>query len=121
MDRMHTMIVLFERSKDVPGYWEAHCLDLDVVTQGRTLGEAVIAVREAMLMVIEDDLRMNIDPLRRRAPDEFWNDVPDPIGLEYERLPVDFAERSHRWDRIVMKCRIDGDRVEIDSAYGSRT
>ena len=64
--------ILIERAKDVPGEWVSHCLDFDVVMQGRTIREAFEAVQESVSMIIVDDLQRGADPRARRAPEEFW-------------------------------------------------
>jgi predicted RNase H-like HicB family nuclease len=63
---------LIERAEDVPGEWVAHCLDFDVVMQGSSLRHAFDAVKEAVEMVVIDDLERGADPRARRAPDEYW-------------------------------------------------
>lgn len=65
--------VLVSRAPDVPGEWVAHCLNLDVISQGRSVREAIDAVCEAVTMVVEADLARGVDPLKREsAPEEFW-------------------------------------------------
>jgi predicted RNase H-like HicB family nuclease len=65
-------IVLW-RAEDVPGQWLAHCLELDVVSQGNSLPHALEMVKEAIETVIVADLQKGLDPARRRAPQEEWD------------------------------------------------
>lgn len=60
---------------DVPGEWVAHCLDFDVVTQGRSLPHTMVMAREAVMLVALDDLEQVHDPTDRRAPKEFWTEM----------------------------------------------
>jgi predicted RNase H-like HicB family nuclease len=65
--------ILIERAADVPGEWVAHCLDFDVVTQGRSLQHAFEMLKESVAMVVADDLKVGRDPLDRRAPKAEWD------------------------------------------------
>jgi hypothetical protein len=65
--------ILIERAADIPAEWVSHCLDLDVVMQGRTLRDAFDALIESMGMVVADDLKVGRDPLDRRAPKAEWD------------------------------------------------
>lgn len=74
--------VLATPAEDVPGEWVAHCLSLDVISQGSSLDEALQAVREAILMIVQDDLANNLDPLERRsAPRECWEAFTEVMRL----------------------------------------
>ena len=65
--------VLVTQAKDVPGQWIGHCLELDVVTQGDSPQHALEMTREAVVMVIGDDLRNELNPFERsRAPVHDW-------------------------------------------------
>lgn len=61
-----------EPSREIPGEWVAHNLDLDVVSQGSSLKQAFDMVIEATMMTVCDDLNANSNPLLRRAPAEYW-------------------------------------------------
>lgn len=66
--------VVATKAEDVPDEWVAHCLDLDIISQGSTLDEALEAVSEAILMAVAEDLANDDDPLdRSQAPDECWS------------------------------------------------
>ncbi len=67
--------VIFRRPAPGVGDWEAHVLDLDVVTYGKTLAHAVEMALEAARMIVVDDLQEGRDPSERRAPDEEWREM----------------------------------------------
>lgn len=62
---------------DVPGQWEIHCLDMDVVSMGNSLQHALAMLVEGLFMVIIDDRKNGRDPLARRAPEEEWKPMWD--------------------------------------------
>lgn len=65
--------VLVMEAEDIPGEWVSHCLDFDLVSQGSSPTGALDAIREAIVMVLEDDLAKGLDPRGRpRAPDRDW-------------------------------------------------
>ncbi len=64
--------IVIERAEDVPGEWVAHCLDFDVVMQGRDPRHALEMAKESVEMIVVDDLAAGHDPRRRRAPEEYW-------------------------------------------------
>lgn len=66
--------VLFCRADDVDA-WGVHCLELDVITQGVSLGHAMDMAVEAIEMVVVDDLKVKRDPLSRRAPQEYFDEL----------------------------------------------
>jgi predicted RNase H-like HicB family nuclease len=67
--------VLAEPARSIPGAWVAHCLNLDIVSQGTSLEEAMEAIVEAIVMSVGADLSEGLDPfdVRPKAPDEDWN------------------------------------------------
>src|SRR5947209_3310903 len=64
--------IVVERAADLPDAWVAHCLDFDVVSQGNSPQHAIEMLREAVEMVVMDDLKRNADPRSRRAPEAYW-------------------------------------------------
>jgi hypothetical protein len=56
---------VIERAVDVPGEWVGHCLDFDVVTQGRDAKHAFEMLQESVGMVVVDDLESGRDPRAR--------------------------------------------------------
>ncbi|HEY3356081.1 MAG TPA: hypothetical protein VGQ83_22705 [Polyangia bacterium] len=89
MPRSYNFWFFVHRTKDVPGEWTAHCLELDVVSQGTSVKHAVMMLFEACSMVLADDLGANRDPLERRAPDEFWADLYKAVR---EGKPADLSK-----------------------------
>ena len=81
--------IVVRRAPDVPGQWLAHCLELDVVSQGNSLQHAITMIREAVEIVVIDDLSKGFDPLRRRASQEDWDDLWARMN---KAGPIDLAE-----------------------------
>lgn len=73
--RTFSLNFFFRRSEEVPGQWLAHCLDVDVVTYGNSLKHALDMAREAVDLVIKDDLASGLEPMERSAPREEWESV----------------------------------------------
>lgn len=75
--RIQNLWVLFRPSEQIAGEWIAHCLELDVVTQGTSLRHAGEMIMEAVKMVLDEDLRAKLDPFRRRerTPQEAWDEL----------------------------------------------
>lgn len=68
-----TVWALIQPAETIPGEWVAHCLHLDVVSQGRSIEHALDMLREALEMIVSDDIAQGLDPLdRHKAPDEDW-------------------------------------------------
>jgi hypothetical protein len=65
----HNFWVLIERAADIPNQWVAHCLELDVVTQGNNPNHTCEMLLEACAMVLLD----GIDISERHAPEEVWD------------------------------------------------
>lgn len=63
---------IIQPADEIPGVWTAHCLELDVVTQGDSPEHALEMAQEAACMVLFDDLVRGEEPTARRAPDEEW-------------------------------------------------
>ncbi len=70
--RTFSLNVFLTRAPDVAGQWVGHCLEVDVVSQGRSMKEAFEATREAVELVLLDDLGAGREPTRRSAPREEW-------------------------------------------------
>jgi predicted RNase H-like HicB family nuclease len=69
-----SMVVLVTPSEQLAGQWVAHCLNLDVVTQGNSIEHAFEMAQEAILMAIADDLAEGLDPMERQpAPQSCWD------------------------------------------------
>lgn len=78
--------VLVTPAEDIPGVWVAHCLPIDLVTQGDSITHAVSMVCEALQQVVDFDLEQGRDPLKRApAPPECWG-VMDAVMRHGEPL-----------------------------------
>jgi predicted RNase H-like HicB family nuclease len=66
--------VVFFPAPDVPGEWVAHCLPIDVVSQGHSLEHAGEMIQEAVAICVLTDAMEGLDPLaaRQPAPPEYW-------------------------------------------------
>jgi predicted RNase H-like HicB family nuclease len=67
-----TAWVVVAPAEDVPGEWLAHCLDLNVMSQGRSLFHALDMIVEAVDLVLEEDFKAGLDPFGRSASPEDW-------------------------------------------------
>lgn len=74
--------VLFEQSRDVPGCWDATILELDAVTTGTSLVNAMEMAADMASQLIVDDLNHDREPMR----------TPDPeAGMRWARVIQDGA------------------------------
>lgn len=81
---------LIERSPDIEGEWVAHCLDVDVVSQGTSVMHALDMLGEAVMMTIVEDLDGGSDPLLRRAPNEYFERL-HKVVMSGDRVPREVA------------------------------
>jgi predicted RNase H-like HicB family nuclease len=86
MGLVETVTVLIEPSDEIAGEWVAHVLELDAVTQGRSVAHALEMAEEAAGIVLTESAAP-----RRRAPEPEWERA---YGLmrEGERIPLDQLE-----------------------------
>jgi predicted RNase H-like HicB family nuclease len=92
-----TVWILLNPAEDVEGQWVAHCLDLDVVTQGSSLEHAAIMAREAVDLVIETDAAAGQNPFdREEAPQEDWQRL---YALMHHAVPLRHVPRE-KWSRL---------------------
>lgn len=68
----HTLSILCRPAEDVRNCWVAHCLDVDVVTQGNDPAHALAMVCEAAIIYFGYAIAHGRDPFERQAPDEYW-------------------------------------------------
>jgi len=74
--KVATFTVLVTPAHDLPGQWVAHCLNIDLVSQGDSISHAMMMAREAILEVVADDFAQGLDPLDRApAEAEYWDMV----------------------------------------------
>jgi len=80
MEKFCNVTVLLKPAADLPGVWTAHCLHLDLVTQGDGFIGAMAAIREAVQLVVDVDLSEGRDPLTRpSAPEEYWSQFSEVV------------------------------------------
>jgi hypothetical protein len=107
MARRHeaNLWILLYRAPDVPDEWIAHCLDMDVVSQGTSFHHAMSMLEEAIVLVMRGDITQGRDPFKRvRAPDEEWvrlHTIQREGGFfplsEIEEGDGEFAVQLHAW------------------------
>lgn len=98
------VVVLVTPAESIPGRWVAHCLNLDLVTQGNSIQHAVSMAGEALAQVIEDDLAHGLDPLERPpAPQECWDLVSWTLR---SGRPVDAIEDPTAVAAVVAQVRV---------------
>ena len=89
--------ILVKESEDISGTWIAHCLDIDVVSQGNSPMHAYKMGVEAAQLAMRWDLEDDLDPgKRKQAPKESWEDLLRLIEknnqLDYEKaLDSDYS------------------------------
>jgi predicted RNase H-like HicB family nuclease len=86
-----SVYITIERAPDLPGQWEAQCLEVDVITYGNSPQDALRMIEEATALCIVDDLDHDRDPLAHEAPDEDWTRLRNLLG-EAKKVPVDTLE-----------------------------
>ena len=117
--------IYIERAKEIPGEWVSHCLDFDVVMQGRSLQEAFDTLIESMRMIVIDDMKVGRDPHERRAPksewDRFWAEIASAQKRPTdEPLPADdsnlqfFAAQLLFTVQVVEKSKRGGKKKEAE-------
>jgi len=82
MGHVETVTVLVEASGEIVGEWVAHVLELDVVTQGRSVEHALAMAEEAAGIVLSESAAP-----RRRAPEAEWERAY-ALMREGDRLPL---------------------------------
>jgi len=81
---------LIHQEKGLDGQWVAHCLNLDLVSQGNSPEHAIQMIFEATAQVVADDLRSGQDPAGRRpAPKELWELFSKTQFTGYRIAPAD--------------------------------
>ena len=111
------------RAPDVRGAWLAHCLDLDVMAQSDSLEHAFTEVREAVGMVLADDLRAGRDPLATRAtaPPAAWAELWRVIDLAEKRPPGEpVPAHQERVQVFVAQCVVQVRRASLNQRVASK-
>ena len=93
----HYLNVLISPAQDLPGQWVAHCLELDLVSQGNSPKHAEDMIAEAIEMCADENIRAGRPPFSfRAAPDEVWSMLETaeelairPLRISASRIPED--------------------------------
>lgn len=62
--------------------WVAHCLDLDIISQGNSIDHATEMLREAVGMSVWDDLESDTYTRQTKAPPEYWQEYLKAAPLD---------------------------------------
>lgn len=96
--------VVLRPSGEIEGEWLAHCLQLDLVTQGTSPQHAIQMAREAIELVVLDDLNHDLDPLDRPQADAAcWDEYDDvtrnglPLVCDLESFAKDKGAGIDEW------------------------
>jgi hypothetical protein len=73
--RTYDLHLVIKPDPEFPQRWLAHCLELDVETWADSVAHVREMIREAVELVVVDDLAKGLNPLRRRAPEEDWDEM----------------------------------------------
>lgn len=105
---------LFRPAEDLPGHWVAHCLDLDVVTSGMDLSQAIGHIMEASQMTIEEDLKAGLEPHTRRAPQQHWDELKRVVehGTAVSMGTILSPGASKNWKALALQINL---RIESGS------
>jgi hypothetical protein len=96
--------MLVKPAPDVRGEWIAHCLNLDIISQGTSAIDALKMLMEAVTITVLDDMAKGRDPGKRRsAPDDAWAEWND-ILKQGHRVPTSSLENSV--GRIVLQAHL---------------
>ena len=76
MKEVRNLKVLVSRAADLPGQWLGHCLDLDLMSQGNSIDEAMESMVEIVSLAMVEDLKEGLDPfqVREGAPEACWQE-----------------------------------------------
>ncbi|MCL2777752.1 MAG: hypothetical protein FWD73_07080 [Polyangiaceae bacterium] len=96
-------IVVHPPEKDVPGQWLAHCLEFDTISQGNSFEHALKMIFEAIVMVVHADRLAGREPMERRAPEEFYEELYALLGRGEKVSMAELEKLSHE-GRITTPC-----------------
>lgn len=112
-ERHYNVWVVFSPSKGLPGQWVGHCLEFDVFSQGDSLQHAMNMIGEATSMVVLHDLQHGRDPVLRRAPEKYFEQL-SRMQTNGERVPLDLAFEDKTGKRIyAMPLRLKVVEVQV--------
>jgi predicted RNase H-like HicB family nuclease len=120
MGGLYTAWVLVTPAEDLPGTWVAHALEFDVVTQGASADAALRMVFEAVAMVLTDDQQDGLDPYRRRAPSECWQQLREIMehGERIEGSELNAKVRESAFDALAVMMWLQ--KLSVAPAEGTR-
>lgn len=111
--------VLIQRAPDLPGQWVAHCLNIDVMSQGSSPLEARDSLMEAFAIVFEHEISCGRNPMdRRAAPEEYfdlWNRVAERgrPGIFAEMKPSDVKDTQYIATMLCVTAEVVDHHAEI--------
>jgi hypothetical protein len=123
--RDRTAWVVAFPAPDVPGEWLAHCLEPDVMSQGRTLRHALEMLKEAVDLVLREDFGAGLDPFDRKAPAADWQDFTSHVQLSrFETLDQLYAEADAgdlEWmaAQLGIKLVVEEERPSVQALAGA--
>jgi hypothetical protein len=91
-DRLFHFWCVVREAEDMPGSWTAQCLDVDVITVGKSVKSALDMALEATCMVVVDDLLHRREPTDRKAPKAYWDDLYRILKHAKPISPTKFAK-----------------------------
>jgi len=89
--------IMLQPAIDLPGQWVAHCLEMDVMSQGDSLSNAIESIQEAIELSLMDDLEAGVS--RAGAPGEFWDEWFSVMD-KGQRAEIQDIERTIRHDAL---------------------
>ena len=108
----------FERDASIGGAWVAHVLELDLVTQGQSLSDAMEMARDAALEIVLDDMQNGRNFRDRRAEpkyfDKLWELLSSKPAQPVTAVVRDEKEFTKVGTQIVISLEID-DGCEAES------
>ena len=85
----HQLHAVVFPAEDLPGQWIAHCLELDIVTQGNSEQHALEMLDDALRLVAYENLRAGQPPFEFcSAPPEDWQRFREAEPLTTHRLCI---------------------------------
>jgi hypothetical protein len=88
-----TAWIVLEPAESIAGVWTSHALEFDLVSQGTSADDALRMAVEAVSIVLRDDLEQGLDPYRRRAPAEYWQQL---LEIQEHGAPLEGQALSER-------------------------
>ena len=104
--------LLFSQSTEIEGQWIAHCLNFDIVTQGKSLKDAYEMACEAIEMTVRDDLEAGRDPRdRKTTPKEDWDLLDCLIKTGHRVMGLKQVPTDRKGLVVAIPVKIKAERV----------